>query len=491
MDPGVSVQGRCTLPTRPPVAASLRGAASPRPRSGHGVTIVLAGIVLALMAISLALHGFGGDLLMDINIGQWIVAHGHVPLHNYFTQALYGHPFSDTEWGFAVYVAEAYRLGGRMGVYVSCLPFLAVVAGFVGDWARRAGPRWGLLVALLAGLALTIASSPRPQLVSYAAFAFGLWAIQHARHGRWFGLLGFVAVIPLWANMHSSVILAPALLFNEALWGRGRYRWSMALATLTGTALMLVRVGGAAAGGGFMAHVLSSGVVNVIQEWQSPNFHVETGIVLLPAIFAAWAICLPRAWQQRQWPSSAWLVVGPLVTLWAIRFAPYMILGTAACVPDVLPSPRAVSPSSGFRAVAVVIALGFTALWTTVPLRGKFFAPTYPVAAFRYLQRQHAQGVVVFQNWSDAAEFAHLLPWINGQAQLWAATPCWIPFVQAQGSAQAAMAWAHRWDPAAHWLLWPMRATPENRFPVPGWRLVYQARTPQGRVGVWEQRGKR
>ncbi|MDA8206994.1 MAG: hypothetical protein M0Z36_13080, partial [Thermaerobacter sp.] len=87
----------------------------------------------------------------------------------------------------------------------------------------------------------------------------------------------------------------------------------------------------------------------------------------------------------------------------------------------------------------------------------------------------------------DAAEFSHLLPWTNGQAQLWASTPWWIPFVQAQASPQAAMAWANQWDPTARWLVWPVSHTPKRGVSGSGWRLAYRLRTPEGAVGIWER----
>lgn len=451
------------------------------------MVVVYGGVVLALMGISLANHGFNGDVLMDINIGQWILLHGHVPMHNYFTQALYGRPFSDTEWGFSLWVAWAYAVGGRIGVYLSLVPFLAVVAGFVGYWTSKAERSWVGLVVLLMGLGMMITANPRPQLMSYAGFAFGLFAVQRARRGRWGALAAFLAVIPVWTNMHSSVALAPALLFNEVLWTHGTNRWRMVAATGASVLLMLLRVGGAAAGGAFVAHVFSGGVVNVIGEWQSPNFHTATGLVLLPLIILAWTVLLPKAWRHRSWATVVWLIAAPVAALWAIRFAPYMILGIAATLPELTtPEPRV---RRGWRRAAAGGMLALNALWFGSALHPSFFAPNYPLSALSYLQRQHARGVVTFQSWSDAAEFAHLRPWTNGQAQMWAMTPWWIPFVQAQTGGTAIVPWVDRWDPKARWILWPISGfgPAYDAIQAPGWRLVYRANLGSGEVGVWHR----
>ncbi len=49
-------------------------------------------MVFVLTSTALAWHGLQGDLLMNMNIGQWIWAHRHIPLHNVFTPARYGAP---------------------------------------------------------------------------------------------------------------------------------------------------------------------------------------------------------------------------------------------------------------------------------------------------------------------------------------------------------------------------------------------------------------
>ena len=161
---------------------------SPGSYSAHSRAITagaFAAIVALLMAISLADHGFTGDVLMDLNIGQWILVHGHVPLHNHFTQALAGRPFSDTEWAFSLYVAWVYQWGGRLAVYASLIPFLVGVGAFIGGWLSRWAGWRGTLLAVGAGLGLMITSNPRPQLFSYVTFALGLWAVLQARRHHW------------------------------------------------------------------------------------------------------------------------------------------------------------------------------------------------------------------------------------------------------------------------------------------------------------------
>lgn len=471
-------------------AAQIEDSSSPFSRPGtklHLLTLSYGTIVFAITALAMAIHGFDGDVLMDVNIGQWILTHGHIPLHNYFTQAGYGRPFSDTEWAFTVLVAWAYSWGGRLGVYLSLLPFLLITAGFVGAWAART--RQGLLVVIVAAIGLTITSHPRPQVISYAAFALGLWAIQQARRGRWTALLVFLLAIVPWSNVHSSVVLAPLLLANEAMWNGPsvRYRGAMAAAALMSALLMLIRFGGAHSGGRFIAHVFSSGVANVMSEWQSPNFHYLTGQAILPAIIVAWVLMLPRLWRDRAWATAAWVFLGPLATLWAIRFAPYMILGVVAAAPLCWPRDES-SRSTGWRAV-VLLAGGISALWAASLTQPTFFMNKSPVAAETYLARHHARNVLAYYDWGSSAEFAGLHPWVNGQAQLWASSRWWMPMIRAQNSVPDIMLWAQRWDPHTQWILWPL----SPGIPVQplahqlGWQLVQRTTSLSGPVGIWHR----
>lgn len=442
------------------------------------------------MAMAMAAHGFAGDLLMDINIGQWILAHGHVAQTNVFTQALAHHPFSDTEWGFGLWVALAFRWGGRLGVYVSLLPFLAITSLFVGLWAQQVGSWRGLAVSVLAGVILMGTANPRPQIASYAAFALGIWAIQRARQGRWASLWVFFGAIVLWTNIHSSVVLAPALLVNEALWeGPPRlYRLQLLGAAILAAAFMLLRIGGLSQGSHFVKHVFSSGVTNVLAEWQSPNFHTGSGLILIPALLLGWGVLLPRLWRQREWSFVIWALGGPIATLWAMRFAPYMILGIAALGPAIGPVPttRWARPA---RRVTLGTALAIPALWVGSMWHPGFFASRYPVAAEHYLVQHHAQDVLTYYNWGDSAEFAGLHPWVNGQAQLWAQTAWWLPMIQAQTSVVNITIWAHRWDSRAQWLLWPLNGSPPSGHPLAaqGWHLVFHTQSLVGPVGVWHK----
>lgn len=444
-------------------------------------------IVFVLTSTALAWHGLQGDLLMDLNSGQWMLAHGRIPLHNVFTQARYGAPWADSEWGFAVYVAEAWQWGGRLAVYASLLPFLAIAAGFVAAWTQTAGRTWGLLLAVLAGMTLMLTAHPRPQLVSYAAFACGLWAMQQARQQRWRSLWLFLAIIPLWANMHASVVLAPALLLNETLWSTGRQRWRLAGLTVLAIGLTLVHPGGSAGSGQFLHHIFQPALVNSIEEWQSPNFHTLGPWLMLPALLASLAIFLPQAWRSRHGADVAWALLGPLATLWAVRMAPYMILGTCALIPAYwLQTWRRIDLPRLSRWVTALLAAFLTGSWLLSWPAPTFFAAQYPVHAEQYLQAHHATDVLAAYQFGDSLQFMGLLPWINGQTQLWASQPWWPPYVQAQASPGALAQWAQRWDSQARWLMTPV---PVNRNPpaVPGWTLAWSGRTPAGAVGIWEK----
>lgn len=447
-------------------------------------------VIFLFMAQSLSSHGFSGDGLMDINIGQWILQHGRVPLHNYFTQALYGAPWTDSEWGFAVYVAVAWHLGGRLAVFLSLTPFLAATSLLLGTWLRQLGPALSLIFSTIVGLGLIPIMAPRPQLFSYAAFAFGLWAIQKARHHLWRPLLAFLLIIPLWTNIHASVVLAPALLLNETLFAKKTTRLRLLLATIIATMLMWIRPNGGQGVGQFIRHVaLNPALTSVISEWKSPNFHTSIGWVFLPFLMLSWAFILPRAVNRKQWADAVWMVLGPLVTLWAARFGPYMIIGVVALIPAYWPRPfEKTRRQWRFGARAILIAsFALTGVWTYSNLTPKFFARNYPVATERFLKQHHAQNVVTFYNWGDSLQFNGIRPWTNGQAQLWAKTPWWTPFITA--NAYTIVPWARQWDPRSHWIMWPINGhgSSQQLIHASGWHLVFREQLKHGTVGLWEK----
>jgi hypothetical protein len=56
------------------------------------------------------------DSYWHLAAGQWILAHGQVPLHDPFSHTMPGAPWTAHEWGAEVLFAVVYRLGGWPGL---------------------------------------------------------------------------------------------------------------------------------------------------------------------------------------------------------------------------------------------------------------------------------------------------------------------------------------------------------------------------------------
>lgn len=473
----------------PPMAGeSIASAPISLRRRGWAVGLTL--LVSGILATAMAYHGWAGDLLMDVSIGQWIFAHHQIPLHNWFTVAQYGAAFRDSEWGFSVLVAGLQAVGGHAAVYWGLVCVIVGLAGWVAVFVTPTGRVSALLLATLAAAALSIAMDPRPQLWSYLGFAWTCWAVRRVRatgsfRTAWWVVAGTV----LWANLHASWVLVPGLFFCEAILGPRESRWRWVWLTAAAGAAGGLRPIGWGGTGGFIATIFQPALTNSIQEWMSPNFHTELGWLWLPWIVLAWAVVLPQAWRRRDFAAALWMLVGPLMGLWAVRFIPYAVLGTLALLPEYWPESWRFRDLPGVArgALASMVLLFWGHLGQMAGTQ-RLFLPTIPTQAIHYLQKRNAKNVVSWYPWGDALQVAGVRPWTNGQAQLFASQPWWLAYVHAQFGQENIGTFANRWDPHAQWILWPINGFGVTHPPGVGWHLVQQSTmTGHRTVGVWQK----
>lgn len=459
-------------------------------RAARWYVAALGVIATLLLLRSMSVHGFAGDLLMDIANGRWILAHGRVPLHNHLTQAMRGRPWADPEWLFGVLVAWLYGHFGRLGVFWGLAPVMGVTGLFVAVFAARAGRPWGFLLTMLGAAALTTTANPRPQMFSYACFAFGLWAVLEYRKGRRWPVWAFTLLVPVWANAHASVVLAPALLLSEAVMGEKERLRGLVLPTLLSAGLSFAHPGGAHLSGVFLNEIFSPGILGTIQEWMSPNFHAFIGLITLPWLFFSLAFLAPTAWRRGDMAGAVWAVAGPFMTLFAVRFTPYMVLGALALAGEYWPE-RWRHDVPYLPAVAAVgMAALLSAATVATAAMGRTFPVREPVAAIEYLKRHGATDVLPFYTFGDALAFYGVRPFADGAAELWAGTSWWLPYVRAQSGRTDIGVFARRWDPGARWILWPTAGYGGSQpLHLAGWRLVFRGRRGTGGVGagVWER----
>lgn len=460
-------------------------------RSRRSRAVWVAGVTLltsSILIISLARHGFSGDVLMDIANGRFILAHGYVPLRNVMTQAMYGHPWSNSEWLFGVIAALLYDHWGVQGLVWGLAPVLVATGLFIALFAQRAGRLWGFVLAAVTAFSMTIGISPRPQIFSYLFFAFGVWAVLRHRKGIDWPLIVFIAaVVPLWANLHASVFLAPVLLASEAFFGRRR---ELLWPTVASLALSFVHPGGIATAGSFLSSIFSPGVVNTIQEWGSLNLLQAGSCLMAPIVLIALLYTVRRASRKGDETGSMWTLAWLVATAISARFAPYLSLTVLAVTAPLVPMrlrrmERRAGRLGAAALLAVPIALGpfSVAASASVPVQ-----VTEPLAAFAYLRRHNATNVLPYYSFGNAMDLYGPRPFLDSRAELWTHAPWWSQYLQASEGSMPVPAFVARWDPSASYVVWPLdepgaRSLLRSRH----WRLVLVDRTPAGKTGVFQR----
>ena len=396
--------------------------------------------MLAAAAVIYCLFIFGGgerlfrdsDTGWHIRNGQWILSHGMLPRTDPYSFSKPGQPWLAWEWGSDAVMGWMHGLDGLRGV-ASLFALLAAAAAWM--WCRLNFAAGGdfFLTALLAAPMITTVSLhwlARPHLLSWL-FALGaVWFAETATAP--FGLIklaGIAAVTAVWANLHGSFLLAPAIALIYAfayvvrplLWApdtqttgaqmdpatdRTKALWFLwaALAALAGSLANPY-------GWHLHAHILSylrdEDLTSRVAEFQSFNFHdPDAAQVTLTMLVAASAAVLALA-QKRlaQAILMALLVWGglrsarviPLVALLALPLANGTIAQALRSVSTLRPEiarrlARTLRYSSGLGAidrrltgaVFLIVAVFFSLVALRAPAQaaGIGFSPTrFPVAA--------------------------------------------------------------------------------------------------------------
>ena len=454
----------------------------------------LAGVTLltsSILIIALAHHGFSGDVLMDIANGRFILAHGYVPLRNVMTQAMYGHPWSNSEWLFGVIVAEIYDHFGPQGLVWGPAPVLVATSFLIALLVQRAGQLWGLVLAVVTAFSLTMAMAPRPQLFSYLFFAFGIWAVLRHRKGVEWPLVAFVvAVVPLWANLHASVFLAPVLLAAEAFFGRRR---DLIWLTLASLALSFAHPGGVATSGSFLASIFSPGVVNRIQEWGSLNLLQAGSWLMAPIVLVALLYTVRRASRRGDETGSMWTLAWLVATAISARFAPYLSLTVLAVTAPLVPLRlRRIERTAGRMGTAALLAVPLVfGSFSVAAAMSVTMQVTQPVGAFAYLREHHATDVLPFYSLGNDMDLYGPRPFLDSRAELWTHAPWWRDYVKANLGFVSPVAFVARWDPSARYVVWPLHYMgSRSLLRSPRWHLVFVDRAPDGTIGGFRRVGE-
>ena len=224
-------------------------------------------VAAAAFTLAVGLSPSDPDMWWHLASGRWMVEHREGIRVDVFSSTATGEPYALGEWLGQVVLYEAYAAAGWLGVALLRGGLVALAAFGVTRLALRAAPaRVAIPVAAFAIVLSKPTWTDRPQLFTLALFPVILDLCFAARAGSRAALLGAVALIALWANLHGGYALGIAMLWIFAVEAVLSRRPSlgfitsavgaMAVASLEPGALSLPRA---------LAHVGGS-VVRIVEE---------------------------------------------------------------------------------------------------------------------------------------------------------------------------------------------------------------------------------
>ena len=251
----------------------------------------------------------GGRLFRDadtgwhIRNGEWIVANRALPATDPYSFSKPGAPWFAWEWGADVAMGLANRWGGLPAV--ACL-FAFAIAATSWMWARLTFLMDGdfLLTGIFAPLMVTAASAhwlARPHVFGWLLALAWIWLLEARAKAAIPIALGVGCI---WANIHGSFFLAPAIALLYAI---GQFIrpliWPLDARSEHAVARRYFAIAIAAAAGtlanpyGWRLHqhvfefLTDTRLTSQIAEFQSLNFHLDGGaqIALVMAIAAVGA----------------------------------------------------------------------------------------------------------------------------------------------------------------------------------------------------------
>lgn len=191
-------------------------------------------LILFLAAFFIAVFLFALNRISEadtgflVRTGEYVVAHGTVPLHDIFSYTAEGARWVAHYWLAGVLFYGATVLGGIPGliILVALMALLTFIFLMRTVSARGKGTFLALLLfPFFFGLTFKLWSA-RPQIFSYCFTVLLVLLLERAlRTGKKQYLSWIPPLILLWANVHAGVVLGLAILFLFALHEFAGEKW--------------------------------------------------------------------------------------------------------------------------------------------------------------------------------------------------------------------------------------------------------------------------
>ncbi len=275
-----------------------------------------------------------GDLARHLRVGNYILNHHGLFYHDFLSFTVFGKPFVPYEWGSEVLFTLADRIGGLAGVVIFTGLIVASTYALVTHFLRSRGvdPLLALGVGLFAALVSELHWLSRPHIFTSLA-SIALLILLERSQRRWRALWLFAALFVVWTNLHGGFLFGLVLIgvyvagdLVEARFGGERTTW-MERARWHGAALVTALVACCVNPSGplLFEHVTgylgNALLVNVTEEYRSPNFHdFGPRLFLLALLLIVGGLAIQR--QRPSYPRLLTLLVTVAFALFSARNIP-------------------------------------------------------------------------------------------------------------------------------------------------------------------------
>lgn len=358
------------------------------------------------------------DLAYQVRAGDEILTARALPVADTWTFTAWGTPWVDQQWLAQVKLAAGYAIGGWEVLAVLRAGLVAFTTGVLIAIARERGasPRTSAILALAAFALAAPALALRPQLFGIALFAVLLWLIAvRARSPRLYVLAPLVVV--LWANVHGSFVLGPALLGYAWLSDLAAHRPARVSLWILVAGILATLVNPYLAGAWLYAANIgvNPAIAGQVSEWQHTSPFAIPGLLFYPSVVVTVALMLRRR-DLVGWPDWVLVAATALMGAWAVRGVAWWALAMVFLLAGVLATERPVrapraSVLNGIIATALGVAIVAALPWwrPSDPLTGRTgllsYAPSGLAAKVAELAGPGSR-VVVPQTWGSWFEWA-------------------------------------------------------------------------------------
>jgi len=256
------------------------------------------------------------DAGWHIRNGEQILATGVVPRVDSWSFSKPGQEWFAWEWGADVAMGWAHQRAGLRGVVLLYLVLLALSSWL---WMRLqwvCGGSFGLAALFAAPLLTTVQLHwlARPHVFGWVCLLIALHCTERGRY------IWLVPLAVLWANVHGSFILLPALLVCYGF--RDRRCWLWAAGTSAAT---LLNPYGWRVHAHIWNYLQNNELLDRVAEFQTFNFHTEGAaqVMLALLLVMAGAVC---AMQANRWPHALWMLGLVVLGLRSARGLPVLAL---------------------------------------------------------------------------------------------------------------------------------------------------------------------